>query len=176
MGTFSQVATLFEPSIALPTECTISRWGNRLVAITRCDAAPYTNLYSETLNLEGDSGWSTPVEIVIGQGTAMVGGDAPVLVPYIEVGKSLVLTVSNYYGFPGRDPQIISTDDGITWSKQVRLISQVSLGGAYNSFVKITDKEYGMMWYENMNSPTETQSKVWYKRVNVLTYVPEIIV
>jgi len=174
VGVWSNIASLFASSDNQPTECTISRWGDKLIAITRQDSGTDLMLYSETSNLEGDNGWSTPVTITDKKGTVIVG-QAPAMPTYTPSNESLILTESTWIGGSNRDPAIISTNDGVTWSTEVRLISQVSNGGGYNSLIKISKDVYAMMWYEDMNSGTYTQSKLWYKQFDVKTYIPECV-
>ena len=173
-GSFSNIETLFAAGADQPTECTLSVWGTKLVAIARRNNG--TMLYRETSNLEGDDGWSVAAEIINLTNSAAVTAHAPCLEPYVSAGDPLILTVSGWNFTGVREPQIIATMDGVTWTRFIRLATEANNGGGYNSFVNLGSNIYGMMWYEDVDgTPTFVHSNLWYQRINMLNYLPEIV-
>ena len=162
VGTFAQHPLMSVSGVGV-NECTIAYWGNKLIAITRC----YSNgaYYSETTDLEGLTGWTTP-RLFYPNDTG-VSIHAPCLEPYTEPGKPFVLSYSSSKTGRVRLPTIIFTFDGVIWSNEVFIDTK----GAYTTLVK-TQLGYGCMYYEEIDT---NHTNLYLKDIDlnkILTKIP----
>lgn len=168
-NTYDSSVVLFPSSAAKPTETTIGYWGNKLVSICRQNDG--FSLYTETLDLEGATGWSVPVVLPF-------KAHAPNLQQYTPKGEPLILTFSSVTdglvdqtARMHRDVSISATFDGINWHKEKVLVENNYYGG-YNTFVNNGDNRYGMAYHDDYTD--KAGSDIYYKSVQLEQHLTEL--
>ena len=151
VGTFTK-QTLMSVSNVTVNECTIGFWGNKIVAISRTSAVGM--YYSETYDLEGLTGWSTPKLISLGF-TVL----APCILPYTMYGDPLILTYTSLSTTNVRTTALTLSPDGTNWSSPCQITDS---NGGYNTLVK-TRLGYGYMYFDDPGNGTN----LWFRDLDL---------
>jgi hypothetical protein len=146
------------------SECTLSYWEDRLVAITRSEPQSNAMKMRWTYDLEGADGWSDVVNLPF-------TGAAPSMIPYIPKGDPIVLHISVLDVSSGyRVPIITSTPNLEDWTNiSSGQFKNFTGSGAYGALVS-SRNGYSMMYYEEVGA-VDMQTRVWYVDVDIQTRV-----
>ena len=160
-GTFEKIP-LFIGDTTDFNECTISYWGDKLVAISRTGGNG-KGYYKETYDLEGQSGWSTQRFLYP---TMDYGVHAPCLEPYIPKGEPLVISYSRVFGGE-RLATLMFTPNGTDWSTPFTIDNE-ALGG-YTTLVR-NKFGYGVMYYGERGGSTD----LLFKDIDIYKSLPNL--
>jgi hypothetical protein len=158
---FTEVAEIFPPSSAAPTEVTISKWGSKLVCFARQNTG--NTVYRETYDLDGATGWGAIKDLGF-------IGHFPTTIPYIPEGEPLLLA----YGHAGtgffRSPYVRMTFDGFNYSSEILIDKLEGVGGGgYCSMVE-NQNGYAFMYYQDGDDATKYNTNVFYREIDILKY------
>ena len=157
--------TLAQDTTYPATEATVGYFNDKLVAMIRRENAA-ASLYTQTSNLEGGDGWSTPVAMGIKL-------NAPVLLPYCA-GDKIVFAGAYLDHYTSDADRLryacIGLYDPATNTALFGNVDEAIDGySGYCGLVKINDSEYGIVYYLEKAS-----TGLYYKKVNIRALIPQM--
>lgn len=158
--TFTKISDIYTSSTDKPSETSIGYYKGKLYAIMRNDAGSLDTKLSVCDDLEGLSNWSEPISL-------NEQLHAPILLPYCS---------SEHLLFAASKPQDDTRSPiiGFIDVSNGRIIAEGEIAqntgyGGYTALVKLSEDNYGIMYYDDYNW---SETSLYYKLITLRRVIP----